>query len=103
RSSDLLLMSAQGSFFGKDQSSEFSDISLTGTPVDLEQQSHSIFKNAEYTFKTDYTKPFSEVWMLETGGQYVLSEVGNDYTVRNYLDNQWVSDPGFSKIGRAHV
>ncbi len=92
----VLLMSAQGSFFGKDQSSEFSDISLTGTPVDLEQQSHSIFKNAEYTFKTDYTKPFSEVWMLETGGQYVLSEVGNDYTVRNYLDNQWVSDPGFS-------
>src|SRR5690606_25456725 len=72
------------------------DISLTGTPVDLEQQSHSIFKNAEYTFKTDYTKPFSDLWMLETGGQYVLSEVGNDYTVRNYLDNQWVPATGFS-------
>lgn len=92
----IFLMSAQGSFFGKDQTSEYSDITLTGTPVDLEQQSHSIFKNAEYTFKTDYTKPFSEEWTLETGGQYVISEVGNDYTVRNYLDNQWVPDPNFS-------
>lgn len=92
----IFIISAQGSFFGKDQNSEYADITRTGFPVDLEQQSHSVFRNAEYTFKTDYTKPFSEVWTLETGGQYVLSDVANDYTVRNFLDNQWVTDPDFT-------
>ncbi len=92
----LFIVSAQGSFFGKDQNSEYADITRTGFPVDLEQQSHSLFRNAEYTFKADYTKPFSEKWTLETGGQYVLSDVANDYTVRDFLDNQWVTDPAYT-------
>lgn len=91
-----LLFSAIGSFFGKDQESEFE---VTPTFGDIEfnnQQTETKFQQADNTIKLDYTKPFSEKITLETGAQYLINEVGNDYTVRNYIDDEWVTDPNLT-------
>ncbi|WKK65713.1 TonB-dependent receptor domain-containing protein [Lutimonas zeaxanthinifaciens] len=92
----LLLFSTQGRFFGKDQASEFE---VTPTEGDLEfndQQTETEFQQAEYIFKLDYTKPFSERITMELGSQYFISDVGNDYTVRNLIDGEWVTDPNLT-------
>lgn len=91
-----LLFSAIGSFFGKDQKSEFE---VTPTFGDIEfnnQQTETNFQQADNTLKLDYTKPFSEKVTVETGAQYVINDVGNNYTVRNYLDGDWVTDPNLT-------
>ena len=83
-----LLFSALGNFFGKTQSSDFSNKVFNGSPNLPEiQQTKTSFQEAKHTFKLDYTKPFSEKWMLELGGQYVINDVSNDYEVRDWLDN----------------
>jgi outer membrane receptor protein involved in Fe transport len=88
-----LVFSALGRFFGKDQSSEFSNIELFGkTPVN-DQQTRTNFQEANYTFKLDYTKPFSEKVTVETGSQYVIQDVGNDFAVSDLVDGEWVNDP----------
>lgn len=87
-----LLFSALGRFFGKDQESEFE---VTPTFGDIEfnnQQTETKFQQADYTLKLDYTKPISDKTALETGAQYVVNDVGNDYTVRNFIDDEWVTD-----------
>jgi len=87
-----LLFSALGRFFGKDQESEFE---VTPTFGDIEfnnQQTETKFQQADYTLKLDYTKPISDKTTLETGAQYVVNDVGNDYTVRNFIDDEWVTD-----------
>lgn len=87
-----LLFSALGRFFGKEQSSEFV---VTPTFGDIEfnnQQSETEFQDANYTFKIDYTKPYSEKVTLEIGSQYVINDVGNDYTVRDLIDDEWITN-----------
>ena len=89
----LLLFSAQGRFFGKDQASEFV---VTPTEGDLEfndQQTETEFSQAEFIFKLDYTKPFSDRSSMELGSQYFVSDVGNDFTVREFIDGEWVTLP----------
>jgi len=92
------LFSALGNFFGKDQSSVFENTPLSGTVNELDQQTRTEFKEAKYTFKLDYTKPFSEKLSLETGAQYVLQDVSNDYAVSNSINGEWVQDPGLTNI-----
>lgn len=88
-----LVFSALGRFFGKAQESEFGNDALLGkTPVN-DQQTRTSFQEANYTFKLDYTKPFSEKITLETGAQYVLQDVGNDFAVNDLIDGEWVNDP----------
>ena len=41
------------------------------------------FQEGKYTFSLDYTKPFSDKVTLETGAQYVINNVSNDFEVRN--------------------
>jgi outer membrane receptor protein involved in Fe transport len=92
----MLLFSTQGRFFGKDQESEFV---VTSTEGDLEyndQQTETEFQQADYIFKLDYTKPFSEKNTMELGTQYVINDVGNDYTVREFIDGEWVTDPNLT-------
>ena len=87
-----LLFSVQGQFFGKDQESEFD---VTPTFADEEfsnQQTETAFQRSDFTVKLDYTRPFSDKITLETGAQYVVNEVGNDFTVRNFIDDEWVTD-----------
>ncbi len=91
-----LLFSALGRFFGKDQESEFE---ITPTFGDIEfdnQQTETEFKQADFTLKFDYTKPFSDRVTMETGSQYVINDVGNDYTVRDYIGDEWVTDPNLT-------
>ncbi len=88
-----LVFSALGRFFGKAQESEFGNNSILGkTPVN-DQQTNTTFQEANYTFKLDYTKPFSDKISLETGAQYVIQDVGNDFAVNDLIDGEWVNDP----------
>lgn len=89
----LLLFSTQGRFFGKDQESEFLVTPVEGDLEFNDQQTETAFQQAEYIFKLDYTKPFSDQQSMELGAQYFISDVGNDYTVREWIDDEWVTDP----------
>jgi len=88
-----LLISAQGRFFGKDQESEFEVNRISGDDQFNDQQTETEFQQADYTFKLDYTKPFSEKMTMELGSQYVINDVGNNYTVREFIDDEWVTNP----------
>ena len=87
-----LLFSALGNFFGKDQSSEFQNVTVGGTDENSEQETHTNFKEIRQTLKLDYTRPFANVFTFETGGQYVLQDVSNDYSVSNLVNNKWIQD-----------
>lgn len=85
-----LQFSALGSFFGKDQASHFTNTTITGTDSDSDQQTETDFKQADYTFKADYTNPISDRYTIETGAQYVINDVGNDYEVRDLTNAVYV-------------
>ncbi|MGB5666574.1 MAG: outer membrane beta-barrel family protein [Maribacter sp.] len=93
-----LLFSALGNFFGKDQSSEFVNTTISGDDNDAKQQTRTDFKEAVFTYKLDYTNPFSDEWTLETGAQYVLNDVSNDYEVNDLVNGFFVNDPGLTNI-----
>lgn len=93
-----LLFSALGNFFGKDQTSEFQDTNIIGDEGGSNQQTRTDFSEAKYTFKLDYTKPFSEKWTLETGAQYLINNVQNDYAVADLVGEEWVQNDGFTNI-----
>jgi outer membrane receptor protein involved in Fe transport len=93
-----LLFSALGNFFGKDQSSEFNNVVLLGDKAQNDQQTRTAFKEAKYTFKLDYTKPLSDKFSLETGAQYVLQHVSNDYEVKDLIEGDWIQDPGLTNL-----
>ena len=40
----------------------------------------------------DYTKPFSDKFSIETGAQYVIQDVSNDFAVRDLVDGEWIQD-----------
>lgn len=88
-----LLFSALGNFFGKDQASTFTDLTRSGTNADALQDTRTAFREAINTFKIDYTRPFSEALTLETGAQYVINDVNNDFAVNNFIDGEWINDP----------
>lgn len=81
---------AQGSFFGKDQESEFQNQTLSGSIPDSYQRTRTNFSEAKYTFQADYTQPFNEQWTLETGAQYVIQDVTNDFAVFDFSDDTWL-------------
>lgn len=88
-----LQFSAIGSFFGKDQSSTFTNTTERGQDFDLQQLTRTNFGEIVNTFKLDYTHPFSEEITLETGAQYVINDVSNDFAVLNFTDGEFVNDP----------
>ena len=91
-----LLFSAIGRFFGKAQSSAFSNI-LTEGVVDLNRQTtETEFKEGKYTFNLDYTKPFNKQWSIESGAQYLTNDVSNDFTVSDEIDGVFVVDQGLT-------
>ncbi|MCL6275213.1 TonB-dependent receptor family protein [Muricauda sp. 2012CJ35-5] len=91
-----LLFSALGNFFGKDQSSEFFDNTLSGANNDDSQLTRTDFKEALFTFKLDYSRPFTEEFSMETGAQYVINDVSNDFEVQNFENGGFVTDPGLT-------
>ncbi len=93
-----VLFSALGNFFGKDQSSVFTTDILSGTVDQPNQETRTNFMEAKYTFKLDYTRPLSEDWTLETGAQYVLQDVSNDFEVSDEENGVFIVDPSLSNI-----
>lgn len=93
-----LLFSALGNFFGKDQSSDFEDVTISGEDNDATQRTRTEFQEAEYTFKLDYTRPFNEEWTMEAGGQYILNDVSNDYEVDDLENGVYVSNPNLTNV-----
>lgn len=94
-----LLFSALGSFFGKDQSSVFYNTPVFGAESLIEQQqTRNDFLQGEYTFKLDYTHPFTKELMVETGAQYVITDVQNNYGVSNWADIDWVENPALTNV-----
>ncbi|RAJ11690.1 outer membrane beta-barrel family protein [Arenibacter echinorum] len=93
-----LLFSGLGNFFGKDQSSEFFNSTISGEDNDARQQTRTDFKEAIFTFKLDYTNPITEELTLETGAQYVMNDVSNDYEVNNFTNGAFVNDPGLTNV-----
>ncbi|MEM9723697.1 MAG: TonB-dependent receptor, partial [Bacteroidota bacterium] len=88
----VLLFSALGNSFVKDLSSTFSNQNTLGDFTNNNQRTQSDFKEARYTFKLDYTKPFTDEWTLETGAQYVIMDVGNEYALEDLIDNEWIEN-----------
>ncbi len=93
-----LLVSAIGRLFSKDQSSEFFDTTISGRNRDNEQQTRTDFGETKQTFKLDYTKPFNDQWSIETGLQFVINDVDNDYAVTNLINNEFVEDPNLTNL-----
>lgn len=91
-SEHTLSFSSQGRFFGKTQSSEFDNRSAIGLLDFQKQRTRTTFKQADYTFKFDYTKPFAKYFILETGSQYTMNDVGNDYAVEDSIIGFWEVD-----------
>lgn len=93
-----LIFSAIGTLFSKDQSSEFTNTTLSGLDRDARQQTRTNFGQQENTFKVDYTRPVNEKITLETGAQYITSDVNNDFSVSNFDGTDFVVDPALTNV-----
>ena len=93
-----LIFSAIGNYFGKDQSSLFTETLISGIDSIANQTTATKFEEGKYTFNLDYTRPLNKNWTIETGSQYVDNNVSNDYTVSNEVDNVFVVDQGLTNL-----
>lgn len=93
-----LLFSALGSSFRKDQTSNFINTTSIGTSSDSEQNTRTDYKLEDYTFKLDYVHPFLEHYTIETGSQYVISQVSNDFAVSDLENGTWVDNVDLTNI-----
>jgi len=93
-----LLFSAIGNLFAKDQSSDFINTTIEGSNRNGTQQTATDFGELRQTFKLDYTKPIAEKWTVETGLQYVLQHVDNDFSVSDFINNEWVANPNLTNV-----
>lgn len=93
-----LLFSALGNFFGKDLSSEFVNNDVIGNEASVNQMTRTNFQESKYTFSLDYTRPFNERFTIETGAQYVLNNVSNDFAVSDFENGEWVPNPAYTNI-----
>ncbi|NND78039.1 MAG: TonB-dependent receptor [Flavobacteriales bacterium] len=87
-----LLISALGSYFQKDQNSEFTNSTSEGISLSNEQLTETDFGRADYTFKLDYTRPLNENFEIEAGAQYEMNDVNNDFAVKDLVDGTFEID-----------
>lgn len=87
-----LQFSTIGSFFGKEQSSEFNNVHYSGTPAFGNQQTKTKFFQSNQTYKLDYINPITKKFNFETGAMYEVSNVGNDYQVYNENSGSFLID-----------
>ena len=97
-----LLFSALGSTFGKDQSSKFINTYNISNEADALQETSTDYKLKDYTFKLDYTHPFLDKYSFETGAQYVLNNVSNDFAVSDFTNNSWVDNLDLTNVFDYH-
>lgn len=91
-----LIFSAMGSYFGKVKKSDFNNSTRSGANQDLNQRSETDFGEMQYTYKLDYTHPFQEKYKIETGAQYVINDVSNEFIVEQLENGVYVADPAFT-------
>ena len=91
-----LIFSVLGNLFSKDQSSEFINTVKSGNRLFENQQTNTNFSEQKTTVKLDYTRPFLKKYTLETGAQYVINDVGNDFAVFDFVGGDWVGNPGLT-------
>ncbi|MGK0366563.1 MAG: outer membrane receptor protein involved in Fe transport [Saprospiraceae bacterium] len=93
-----LLFSAIGNFFGKAQSSDFENVNIIGNETKGNQDTRTEFKEARTTLKLDYTHPFNKQFAIETGAQYFLNDVSNDYEVNDIIDGQLIQNSNLTNV-----
>lgn len=93
-----LLFSALGRSFSKDKNSTFNNTTSFGSNPNELQRVHTDFVQAEYTFKLDYTHPITDKYTIETGAQFVINDVSNDYSVDDYIANVWVNNISYTNV-----
>jgi outer membrane receptor protein involved in Fe transport len=93
-----LLFSAIGNYFGKEQASMFTNTFTTGTSNQRDQITETDFNEGKFTFNLDYTKPFKKNWTIESGVQYLLNDVNNDFKVSNDFNGEFIADPNLTNI-----
>lgn len=93
-----LLFSALGSSFRKDQVSDFENDPILGEVDNFEQKTRTDYKLEDYTFKLDYIHPFLEKYTIESGSQYVINNVTNDFSVDNLTDGIWLNNSNLSNV-----
>lgn len=85
-------LSVLGRFFGKDLSSLFEENTLEGVVLNVNQLTETEFQQTNHTFKADYVNPLSEKVTIETGAQYVMNDVGNDFRVQDLVDGELITN-----------
>lgn len=93
-----LIFSATGKSFQKDKASDFKNTTLEGDFEDTRQRSKADYSLVHYTFKLDYTHPIDENYTIETGAQYLLNRVSNDYSVDNFIDESWINNTNYTNV-----
>lgn len=93
-----LLFSALGSSFRKDQFSDFENTTISGNSNGFQQETRTDYTLEDYTFKLDYTHPFLEKYTIETGSQYVINSVSNDFAVSDSDNGILVNNPDLTNI-----
>ncbi|NNC49108.1 MAG: TonB-dependent receptor, partial [Flaviramulus sp.] len=93
-----LLFSALGNSFRKDQFSDFENTTIIGDEDDFQQKTRTDYTLEDYTFKLDYTHPFLEKYTIETGSQYVINSVSNDFAVSDFINDEWVNNPDLTNV-----
>lgn len=93
-----LLFSALGNSFGKDKTSNFANTTILGSNENTQQQANTNFSENEYVFKLDYIHPFLEKYTIETGSQYLMTDVKNDYEIRDFENNAWAVNQQFTNV-----
>ncbi len=97
-----LIFSAIGNYFGKEQSSVFTETQVEGQGAATNQTTATNFEEGKYTFNLDYTKPFKTKWSFETGAQYVDNNVSNDYQVEDEINGEYVVNAGLTNEFQYH-
>ena len=93
-----LLFSAIGRYFGKELTSAFTNTATFGMINIGDQQTDTDFREGKYTFNVDYTKPFDDKWTLETGLQYLVNNVSNDFAVSDFIDGVLTPNVGLTNV-----
>ncbi len=91
-----LQLSALGRYFGKTQSSNFTNNYSLGTTNNRNQKTETKFYQLDQTVQLDYVNPFKKNWTLEAGAMYELNDVGNNYAVYNDENGIYVVDDAFT-------
>ena len=93
-----LLVSATGNLFAKDQSSDFLNTVTLGNGDDMTQRTRTDFSQADYTFKADYTHPWEEKYTIETGAQYQINDVENDFAISDFDGSVFMENPDLTNV-----